>query len=174
MRTSGKPKAQTDRPLKRREMRDFGFDFPNSANQLLEHFIAMSARPYLSMTVPGLPETTNQMYNVVKGQWMLSANALRFKRLVAGAIRDRGADWLPTGMAAVVIFLLSPRWVSKKHTIREMDGDNRHKSLLDAIEKATGVSDAHNWEIHVYKVPSPVERTAVYLFDLGEEYQWFP
>ncbi len=74
----------------------------------------------------------------------------------------------------VLIFLQSPFWLTKKDTMRDMDGDNRVKALLDAVQEATGVRDYTNWEFHCYKAASSTIRTTAYFFDLGDVVQWFP
>lgn len=72
------------------------------------------------------------------------------------------------GSAAALIFLETPHWITKKHTVAEMDADNRIKPTLDAVKNATGVPDETNWEVHVWKIASNQIRTTVYLFDTGD------
>jgi Holliday junction resolvase RusA-like endonuclease len=67
-----------------------------------------------------------------------------------------------------MILLESPRWITKKHTIRAMDLDNRVKPMLDAIKESINSPDETNWELHVYKVASKKEQTTVAIFDLGD------
>jgi Holliday junction resolvase RusA-like endonuclease len=67
-----------------------------------------------------------------------------------------------------VILLESPRWVTKKNTIRQMDADNRVKTVLDAVQDSLQIPDETNWEIHVYKIASTKEQTTCFIFDLGE------
>lgn len=73
-----------------------------------------------------------------------------------------------------MIFYQSPHWLTKRDTIRDMDGDNRVKALFDAIQETTNVRDCTNWEFHCYKVASGITRTTVYLFDLGDVIQFYP
>ncbi len=72
-----------------------------------------------------------------------------------------------------MVFLQSPHWITQKHTMRDMDGDNRLKPLFDAIECCTGQRDNANWQHHCYKLASNIERTTVYLFDLGDLIEYY-
>lgn len=128
----------------------------------------------LSLAVPVLPPTVNHLYESAGANRYLTKEYRLFKQMVWADLGARAVNWKPRGAVMVLIFLQSPFWVTKKGTMRDMDGDNRVKALLDAIKDATKVPDYTNWEIHVWKAASAKVRTTTYLFDLGDVVPWFP
>ncbi len=159
--------------IRKQVVREFGVDFPPTAVVLLEWALAQSKQNgHLSFSVPSIPPTVNHLYNTIGDRWIMSKEGKRFKQEVAASIGGMKAKWKPRGVVMVLIFLESPHWVTKKHTIRDMDGDNRIKALLDAVQAHTGYPDYTNWELHVYKVASLKLRTTTYLFDLGDVVNW--
>lgn len=128
----------------------------------------------------GLPVSANKLYkkNIYKNKktdrmFINQKNTdevtvLRIK--VKKAIRDTGKKLEGKSTIAVVVMLESPRWLNKDRTPRKMDVDNSFKSLLDAIEKATGIPDEVNFQIMAFKVPSDVEKTRVYMYSLEDKY----
>lgn len=116
----------------------------------------------------------NNLYANVGKKRVLSSEGRQFKKIVAAAIGAKKATWKPKGAVMALIFYQSPYWVTKKDTMRDMDGDNRVKALFDAIQDCTGVPDFTNWEFHCYKAASGVTRTTAYLFDLGDVIPFFP
>lgn len=156
-------------------MREFGVDFPSSAVVLLEWCLARGKQnSWMTFCVPELPPTVNNLYANVGKKRVLSKDGRDFKKVVAVEIGAKKATWKPKGMVMALIFYQSPHWVTKRDTIRDMDGDNRVKALFDAIQDCTGIPDFTNWEFHCYKVASAHTRTTVYLFDLGDVVQWYP
>jgi Holliday junction resolvase RusA-like endonuclease len=77
-------------------------------------------------------------------------------------------EWRPKGVVGSVLLFESPVWVTQAHTVRQMDHDNRVKPVFDAIQQASGMPDEIVWEFHAYKIYGAVERTIIFLFDLGE------
>lgn len=148
---------------------DFDGDMsvPETARSLLD-VASLRDWPCFSIVTAAQPPTTNHMYvQTGYNRRALSTETVQFRRLVADAVDGR--VWKPKGAVMAMVFLLSPFWLTKKHTIRENDVDNRSKTLLDAIKHATGVPDETNWSLHLWKIPTK-ERvgTHVYLFDQGD------
>lgn len=125
-------------------------------------------RSALNFAVNELPPTVNHMYKHTRFGTRLTEEAKTFRTLVGLAIGAQRFTFKSRGTSAVLIFLESPHWITKKLTVRERDGDNRIKPTLDAIKEFTGIPDETNWEVHVWKVASRQTRTTVYLFDLGD------
>lgn len=172
-RSAVKVPARDPIKIRKQIVREFGIDFPPTANVLLEWAIAQSRQNgLLSFSVADIPPTVNHLYNTIGDRWIMSKEGKRFKQAVAASIGGMKATWKPQGVVMVLIFLQSPHWVTKKNTIRDMDGDNRIKALLDAVQAHTGYPDYTNWELHVYKVASTKVRTTTYLFDLGDIVNW--
>lgn len=161
--------------IRRLVVREFGMDFPPTAQVLIDWAVSRGKHnSWLNFSVPELPPSVNKLYATIGTRRILSKDGVAFKRIVAAAIGSKKATWKPKGAVMVLIFLQSPFWITKKDMMRNMDGDNRVKALLDAIQECTGVPDYTNWEFHCYKAASSQVRTSAYLFDLGDVVQWFP
>lgn len=91
-----------------------------------------------------------------------------FRTKIKYAAASNRVFWQPSGITAAVIIFESPYWVTKAHTVRQMDADNKVKAVFDAIEHATGAKDQYHWQFHVFKMWSKREKTTTYLFDLGD------
>lgn len=115
-----------------------------------------------------LPPTVNGMYTHTRFATRLSEETLIFRDMASIAIGSQKFHFKTGGIVAGMIFIESPHWITLKHTLREMDLDNRIKPLFDAVKHALGLADETNWEFHVYKVQSKNTRTTVHLFDLGD------
>lgn len=152
----------------------FGKRFPVTAQILLNAFLTQGRRrSFLSFSLNQLPPTVNHMYQHTRFGTRLTEEATSFRDMVALAVGHQRHTFKCGGTACVMIFLESPRWLTKKMTIREMDVDNRIKPVLDGIKNCTGVPDETNWEIHCWKVASRAERLTVYLFDLGDLVEFY-
>lgn len=161
--------------IRTRVGREFGVDMPPTACVLLGSLLGQARPlPAISFAVGALPPTINHMYTQVGHRRVLSVEAQTFRQLVTIGIGAKRFDWKPAGLVASLIFLASPHWITKKHTLRDMDGDNRIKPLFDAIQATTGVRDCTNWEFHCWKLASAKVQTIVYLFDLGDIVEWYP
>lgn len=125
-------------------------------------------RSFLTFAINTLPPTVNHMYIHTRNGTRLTEDAKVFRDLVHLAIGHQKFTYKCGGTAAVLIFLESPHWITKKLTVREMDVDNRVKPTLDGVKNAIDIPDETNWELHVWKVASKQTRTTVYLFDLGD------
>lgn len=156
-------------------MGHLGADFPETAKVIFNWALNETRkREYLSFSVPDLPPSVNHMYiQVGHARRVLSPEAQTFRELVTLAIGSQRHNWKPKGVVMAMVFLQSPLWINKKHQIRDMDGDNRLKSLLDAVQVTTGIPDNTNWEYHVWKVPSGQKRTTVFMFDLGDVVEFY-
>ena len=144
-------------------------NLPESACAAIEALTVNRPAQQLALEVEELPPTVNHQYRRNQnGGVRLSQEAQSFRAHFVTAARRLVKGWNPAGAVAVSIFLQSPTWITKKHTIREMDADNRVKAVLDAIQHATGIPDQTNWEIHVYKCASKSKKTRVLLIDLGD------
>lgn len=156
-------------------MGHLGADFPETAKVIFNWALNQSRkREYISFSVPDLPPSVNHMYiQVGHARRVLSPEAQTFRELVTLAIGSQRHNWKPKGVVMAMVFLQSPLWINKKHQIRDMDGDNRLKSLLDAVQVTTGIPDNTNWEYHVWKVPSGQKRTTVFMFDLGDVVEFY-
>lgn len=161
--------------VRRRVRGAFPEDVPERAQALYDSLIeSCKGRAKLSFSVPRIPPTVNHMYVHSFRKTILTDDARQFRDFVAVAIGSSRSAWKPTGAVAALIFLQSPHWVTKRGTIRDMDGDNRIKPIFDAVEAATGARDCATWEIHAFKVASGLVKTSVYLFDLGDLIDFFP
>jgi Holliday junction resolvase RusA-like endonuclease len=161
--------------IRKRVVGEFGVDLPETARILLDH-VASSPRPRRSLgfTVDALPPTVNHMYAHKGGRRVLTRESLGFRDRVALAIGPQRLTWRPSGVVMALVFLGSPHWITKRHKLRDMDGDNRLKALFDAVEACTGVPDCTNWEFHCWKVARADVRTTVYLIELGDLIDYFP
>lgn len=162
-------------PVRVKVVSEFGRAFPPTAAALIGWFNSQP-RPLqqMSFSVGALPPSVNHMYaRTAGGGRTLSQETLNFRSHTAVAIGAQRFNWKPAGAVAALIFLESPHWVNKRHLITDMDGDNRVKSLFDAIQACTDVPDNTNWEHHVWKAFSRHTRTTVYLFDLGDLVEYY-
>lgn len=168
-------KANKEVPIRTKVMKEFGVDIPETAKLIFDWALRGDRKkPMLSFGVSSLPPSVNHMYEMRGRRRYLTQEALDFRQLVQIAIGAGRFGWKPAGAVMSLIFLESPHWITKKHTIRDMDGDNRVKPLFDAIQITTGVKDYTNWEFHCYKLASSKIRTSVYLFDVGDLVEWYP
>ena len=139
-----------------------------------------SKKQRLEFTIDMNPVSTNHQYNkrIYKnkktGRMILSQSntdeveVLRIK--VKSSIAKTGKLWGVKGTVACMIMIESKHWLNKDRSPKKRDVDNQLKTLLDSIEKATGVPDETNFQVMVFKVPSSVEKTRVYMYDLEEKY----
>lgn len=143
---------------------------PPGANALI-HSLAercdQSGLKWTQFTHAGLPPTVNHMYRHTRYNTRLTEEATYYRRAVMMELLANPQKIIGLGHTAAVILLYSPLWVTQMRQVREMDADNRIKALLDAVQHATAHRDEMHWEIHVYKVLSPLSKTQVFLFDLG-------
>lgn len=144
-------------------------NLPLTAQFIINGLLGMGKqRSSLSFAVNRLPPTVNHMYEKTRFSVRLSEETKIFRDLVAIAIGHQRFTFKTGGTVAMVIFLESPNWITKKLTIREWDVDNRMKSLGDAIKNFIELPDETTWEIHIWKVASKNIRTTCHLFDLGD------
>ncbi len=141
---------------------------PPSALAIINSLNQDKQRPSLSFALSMLPPTVNHAYIHTRFNARLSEEYKFFKSVVSATVRVTNPAFKISGTACVMILLESPRWITKKHTIRAMDLDNRVKPMLDAIKESINSPDETNWELHVYKVASKKEQTTVAIFDLGD------
>lgn len=155
--------------VRTRLMKEFGQDVPDEARVLFD-LAAKQGWSQMSFAVPAMPPTINHAYTQVsRERRVLSAETVTFRQMTNLAIGNQRHTWKPIGRVMVMVFLLSPYWLTKKRTVREADLDNKLKMLLDAIQLTTGVKDETNWELHAWKICT-VQRvqTCVWLFDQGD------
>lgn len=147
----------------------FNDNLPPTAQAVVNALLGQGKqRSSLSFAVNLLPPTVNSMYTHTRHNTRLTKETKDFRTLVKMAIGANKFGFKCGGTVAVLIFLESPKWITLKHTVREMDTDNRIKPTLDAVKEAIGVPDETNWELHVWKLASKNTRTTVHLFDLGD------
>ena len=128
-------------------------------------------------SVYALARSLNHMYSrsVVKGKvhtWK-KKSVDDFDLLTLEALGLERFKFKPTGPLAVIICLESKLWVTQTHQVRQMDADNRVKVVVDALEKAIETPDELCWHFHVFKVPSKMTRTTVWVYDLGEIVEFY-
>lgn len=166
--------SEIDLVMRVRTVGTLGLVFPPTAQLLLNWALtAPTKRQSLSFAVPALPPTLNHLYkNGPRSKTKLTPEAHRFRRLVQDALGNFRWKGKP-GQLMGLYFYCSPHWITKRRTIRQMDGDNRAKALHDSIQLATGLNDSRVWEYHSYKIPSPREQTLVYVVDLGDIVDWY-
>jgi Holliday junction resolvase RusA-like endonuclease len=131
-------------------------------------------------TIPVLPVTANHLYdkslrkNKKTGKTTLSFNNKQevedLRMFVRVQMKRAKINWKPTGYCYVVIFVESSKWLNKDNTPKCKDIDNMPKSLNDAIMRATGIPDEMNFGVMEFKVPSEVERTRVFMYDMGVDH----
>lgn len=141
---------------------------PASALAILQTHSADRKKPTLSFAVGMLPPTVNHAYIHTRYNARLSEEYKFFKSVVLQTVKLTNPGFKIIGTACVMLLFESPRWITKKHTIREMDLDNRVKPMLDAIKESINSPDETNWELHAYKIASKREQTTVCIFDLGD------
>lgn len=163
----------TELVVRTRVVKTFGVEFPDTACVLFNWVLSHSRKlDTMSFSVPLLPPTVNHQYAHQGGRRILTDEARAFREIVAIAVAGR--PWVPRCPVMAMVFLESPHWITKRHTLRDMDCDNRLKPLFDAIQNGTRAPDCTNWEIHSWKVASAFTRTTVYLFALGDLIDWHP
>ncbi len=126
--------------------------------------------PPLAINLWFLPKSLNHQY-VRRGkgqQYDLDPEIKALRDEMYAKLAPIRGRWAPTGLLGAVIVFASPSWLTKEHTIRSVDTDNKVKPLLDAFEKATGINDARFWETHVFKAYSNVTCTTLFVYDLGD------
>lgn len=144
-------------------------NLPLTAKLILEGLKSLGKQlSSFSFIINRLPPTANHMYEHTRFNTRLTEETKAFRIDVANSIGLNRLRYKCGGTAAVLIFLESPNWITKKLTIREWDADNRVKSLLDAVKHWINVPDETNWELHVWKIASKHTRTTCHLFDLGD------
>jgi Holliday junction resolvase RusA-like endonuclease len=141
---------------------------PPSALAILHTHTQEKKVPTLSFAVSMLPPTVNHAYIYTRYNARLSEEYKFFKVVVAQTVKLTNPLFKISHTACVMMLFESPRWITKKHTIREMDLDNRIKPMLDAIKESINSPDETNWELHAYKIASKREQTTVCIFDLGD------
>lgn len=121
-----------------------------------------------SFMVEGLPVTVNTMYHHTRFGTRLTKEAKAFREMVAWRMGPLKTTWAPKGPVAFVIVMESSFWITKEHTVRAMDVDNRIKPLIDAIKECSPMPDELCWHFHAFKLASTIERTTVHMFELGD------
>lgn len=146
----------------------FSLALPKPFGVLWEHY-KKESRACLRLRVERLPQSLNSMYvKRSRSVFDLHPDVKALRDEVRAALGYKAAEWKPTGAVAALVFFYSPRWVTKDSVIHTEDADNKIKTLLDAVEKATEQPDEATWHIHCAKVLSNYEETVLYLFDLGD------
>ena len=138
---------------------------PTTAKLLIDMWRGLGSRE-LYCSVPMLPVTQNNMY--IRNTHVLVNDIHALRQLVAYTLGHRKLEWKPRGIVGAVFVFEAPLWVTKAHTIKNADADNRVKCGLDAMAMATNMPDQKVWEVHAYKLVSKRIRTRMWLFDLGE------
>lgn len=160
---------------------------PPVVRLLLQHYMTEAKefnRCQLSFVVDGLlplslNHQTKRILLRLKGGMTRASEALKpevhhFRKRTELSIGTRKVQaWKPTGVTAAVVLFESPVWVTQELKVRKEDADNKLKPALDAAARATGVPDELHWHVHAFKVPSKKTRTIVYLFDLGDQVDYY-
>lgn len=152
---------------------------PDLTHSLINYYVEKcknSGRKWTVFSVNELPKSVNHMYKYMGRNRRLDKWVLEFRQSIKTVLTptDQSAEpWKPSGVAAAIIVMRSPLWLTAKSTVRKMDADNKIKPIFDAIEKATGYPDENHWDFHVFKVPSKTQKLTVYLFDLGEVMEYY-
>ncbi len=167
---------KTLRKIRTKIAGQLGQTWPELAQIVLQYYISRSKERGLSQLnfqVRDLPMSLNHMYGRSGKRTFLRPEAEEYRLLVLEALGTKRWAWKPSGVTAAVLLLESPKWITKRLEVREMDADNRVKPIFDAIEVATEVPDELHWQFHVFKIASKWTRTSVYLFDLGDVVEWY-
>ncbi len=180
----------------------FGTVWPETAQLLMNHYKEKCTNRglvQLYFQVGGLPISLNHMYEKgfgsefckpedpgawkgTDGRWRkrateertrLRKEAIDWRVMVSEAMGEDRWKWKPTGVTAAMILFETPRWLTYKRQVREMDADNKTKPALDAVQHATETPDELHWQIHIFKVQSKRERTHIFLYDLGDVVEYF-
>lgn len=148
--------------------KDLQQNLPITAIAIINEMFRDRTVKNLSFSITKLPPTVNHMYKRSRGKTYLSEEAVVFRNQVCFALNKQSGHFKTNSIFSIILLFESPKWVTKKSTVREMDADNRIKSMLDAIQQSIGLQDERIWEIHCWKIASKVEKTTVYLFELGD------
>lgn len=155
---------------------ELGKTWPELAQIILNYYISRARDRGLCSVhfqVRDLPISVNHMYGRSGARIWLKPEAENYRLMVLEALGTKRWSWKPSGVTAAVLLLESPKWITKRLEVREMDADNRVKPIFDAIEVATETPDELHWQFHVFKIASKWTRTSVYLFDLGDVVEWY-
>jgi len=161
-------KLSTTKALPNVRVRWSSSPIPSTAKLLIKVF-EQAARARTAFTLDGVPMTANNQYFTNEhGHRILDSRIKEWRREVHERMRTLGIQWNPRGVVAGIIVFESSMWVTKKHTVRRADADNRIKPTFDAVAEVAKVDDATLWEGHFYKLFGRREKTHVWLFDLGD------
>lgn len=118
--------------------------------------------------VNALPPSVNHQYKKSRsGGFYLDPKVRVFREQMAW---EAGKDIkkIPSNkILSVTLWFESPRWLTKKLTVRKMDVDNVIKGTLDAMV-ALGLRDENIWELNVKKFFSHRERIQISIMDCGD------
>ena len=135
--------------------------------------------PSFDFTIDLIPPTSNHIWKTDfrRKTTYLTKEAKQFRSLVGQELnwRKKVPSWVcnPSGSVSLIAIFESSMWLPKnsKKAIDialMIDADYRIKSISDAIGSAVGYPDHRAWEVHAFKLYSTIERTHVFIFDLGQ------
>lgn len=128
-----------------------------------------SGTDWIKIEVPMCPPSANSYLKHNRyGQTYLSKKVGHFRMLMHAQWLRRKKEFSPQGTLFFVILVESTHWVTKKFTHGIRDVDNVPKVVLDAFKKASKIDDSLGWGNTNLKIPSSIERTHLYVFDLGD------
>ncbi len=126
------------------------------------------------VVVPQLPPSTNTYVRHLRnGTHYKTAEAKQFQAAVRYAVwreeRSKNIDWTKhqDKLLRAWIIVHSPKWITKKNTIRKKDLDNTAKVLLDSWQMATGIGDERVFEIVMFKRLAKDSSTELIIEDMG-------
>ena len=81
--------------------------------------------------------------------------------------KEKNAENFENALLSVKIWVQT-KWMCKNGKIYKSDLANKEKFLIDSIFKALEIDDKQIWEIHMYKIDSPIELTHVKILKLKD------
>lgn len=149
----------------------------NPVRELLHNYYEENCVSKNNFSMELLPPSTNKLYekssyiNKSTGKSGLSVSLdddiVYFRIRLKSAIREMNLK--PDGILAILADFQTPTWLTKGMTPKKKDSDNMIKSLMDAIEKGTGVPDELCFYHHLFKVYSKTDKLVVNLYELRPE-----
>ncbi len=109
-----------------------------------------------TLSIPGLPPSTNNAFVSVGNRRVLSQDAKAFKELVQWTVKV-GPKPLPkfAGPVEVSLTFYSQRWLTKAGKPRKADVSNLEKLLVDATFEMLHLDDSNIWKLTLRKLDGP-------------------
>lgn len=155
---------------------------PFSAKLLIDAYTAqcdLSGRSRIHFKIPDLPPSLNHQYvrykNKVTGRagQCLTKKAQSFRDVADIILRTKRHLFKNNGLMASVILLEGDCWITKDLRPKEADSDNMVKPVHDSLQVPFKFKDQEIWETFCCKCASNKNNVWVWLFDIGNDVQYY-